>query len=250
MNANNVTATIPHRQSHLSLTITRGLSAGEESTVPLPSQQAAPARQGPPRVVNVARTSAVRAVREGLPILGMEQEVMEAVADSDVVLLCGETGCGKTTQVSTETRGVSYAPSRTSNDLAETIRSVVWVASWYEVKMFLCQSLTTAQQSKYVPEDLYIGSKALLCRRAICLTKLLASQPPPNSAFLSSWCMQDSLKIIPNGHSGPPLVPCVFSRDDIALRLRASLLGPRCLNSCTKRVTDPHASPSVLASSA
>jgi ATP-dependent RNA helicase DHX37/DHR1 len=39
------------------------------------------------------------AAREGLPILGMEQEVMEAVAGADVVLLCGETGCGKTTQV-------------------------------------------------------------------------------------------------------------------------------------------------------
>jgi hypothetical protein len=36
--------------------------------------------------------------REGLPILGMEQEVMEAVSQSDVVVLCGETGCGKTTQ--------------------------------------------------------------------------------------------------------------------------------------------------------
>ena len=37
--------------------------------------------------------------REGLPIIGMEQEVMEAVAENDVVVLCGETGCGKTTQV-------------------------------------------------------------------------------------------------------------------------------------------------------
>lgn len=27
------------------------------------------------------------------------QEVMEAVAGADIVLLCGETGCGKTTQV-------------------------------------------------------------------------------------------------------------------------------------------------------
>lgn len=37
--------------------------------------------------------------RSGLPILGMEQEIMEAVAENDVILLCGETGSGKTTQV-------------------------------------------------------------------------------------------------------------------------------------------------------
>ena len=57
--------------------------------------------RGPPRVVRVARTAAIEAAREGLPIVGMEQEVMEAVNGSDVVLLCGETGCGKTTQAST-----------------------------------------------------------------------------------------------------------------------------------------------------
>lgn len=75
--------------------------------------------------MNVARTSAVRAVRDGLPILGMEQEVMEAVADSDVVLLCGETGCGKTTQVGTEITEVSYTPIRTSNDLAGMVRFMI-----------------------------------------------------------------------------------------------------------------------------
>ena len=30
--------------------------------------------------------------------MGMEQEIVEAVQQHDVVVLCGETGCGKTTQ--------------------------------------------------------------------------------------------------------------------------------------------------------
>ena len=37
--------------------------------------------------------------RQGLPIIGMEQEIVEMVREHDVVVLCGETGCGKTTQV-------------------------------------------------------------------------------------------------------------------------------------------------------
>lgn len=37
--------------------------------------------------------------RLSLPILAEEQVVMEAVSDNDIVVLCGETGSGKTTQV-------------------------------------------------------------------------------------------------------------------------------------------------------
>lgn len=41
----------------------------------------------------------MQAARQELPILAMEQEIMETLAEHDVALLCGETGCGKTTQV-------------------------------------------------------------------------------------------------------------------------------------------------------
>lgn len=54
---------------------------------------------GSARLVQVERGEKVEAARAELPILGMEQEVMEAVLEQDVVVLSGETGCGKTTQV-------------------------------------------------------------------------------------------------------------------------------------------------------
>ena len=58
-----------------------------------------PLDAGPVRVVHVERHADIEAVRSGLPITGMEQEIMEALMHSDVVVLSGETGCGKTTQV-------------------------------------------------------------------------------------------------------------------------------------------------------
>eukprot|EP00897_Mesotaenium_endlicherianum_P007407 jgi/Mesen1/6695/ME000343S05868 len=50
-------------------------------------------------VRQVARTEEIEKARSGLPILMMEQELMEAVLAHPVVIVCGETGCGKTTQV-------------------------------------------------------------------------------------------------------------------------------------------------------
>jgi len=47
----------------------------------------------------VKRNPEIQAARLLLPILAEEQAVMEAIHDNDVVVLCGETGSGKTTQV-------------------------------------------------------------------------------------------------------------------------------------------------------
>ena len=40
-----------------------------------------------------------KCARLALPILSEEQVIMEAIHDNSVVVLCGETGSGKTTQV-------------------------------------------------------------------------------------------------------------------------------------------------------
>lgn len=52
-----------------------------------------------PTVVHVSRPDEVENKRKDLPIVMMEQEIMEAVNYNPTVIICGETGCGKTTQV-------------------------------------------------------------------------------------------------------------------------------------------------------
>ncbi|XP_062083216.1 ATP-dependent RNA helicase DEAH13 isoform X2 [Humulus lupulus] len=52
-----------------------------------------------PTVVHVSRPDEVEQKRKDLPIVMMEQEIMEAINDHLTVIICGETGCGKTTQV-------------------------------------------------------------------------------------------------------------------------------------------------------
>lgn len=59
-----------------------------------------PAKSRRPTVnVPVHRTAEVQENRLKLPVLAMEQEIMEQINDSQVVIICGETGSGKTTQV-------------------------------------------------------------------------------------------------------------------------------------------------------
>lgn len=66
----------------------RGSGGGSASLFPRPK-----------RWVPVKRSVALQAARMQLPVCGMEQEIMEAVHDNDTVILCGETGSGKSTQV-------------------------------------------------------------------------------------------------------------------------------------------------------
>ncbi|XP_077217778.1 RNA helicase family protein [Tasmannia lanceolata] len=50
-------------------------------------------------IVHVSRPNEVESKRGDLPIVMMEQEIMEAINEHPTVIICGETGCGKTTQV-------------------------------------------------------------------------------------------------------------------------------------------------------
>jgi ATP-dependent RNA helicase DHX37/DHR1 len=52
-----------------------------------------------PFYVTVKRKPEIQAARLKLPVCGEEQVIMEAIRNNTVVIICGETGSGKTTQV-------------------------------------------------------------------------------------------------------------------------------------------------------
>lgn len=49
--------------------------------------------------VSIQRPVEIQRVREGLPVYSEEHRIMEAIHHNDCVIICGETGSGKTTQV-------------------------------------------------------------------------------------------------------------------------------------------------------
>ncbi|OMJ19804.1 putative ATP-dependent RNA helicase [Smittium culicis] len=52
-----------------------------------------------PKYINVVRKPGVEELRAKLPIIAEEQPIMEAIKENLVILLCGSTGSGKTTQL-------------------------------------------------------------------------------------------------------------------------------------------------------
>jgi ATP-dependent RNA helicase DHX37/DHR1 len=49
--------------------------------------------------IQISRDPTIQSQRLSLPVCGMEQEIVEAISSNDVVILCSETGSGKSTQV-------------------------------------------------------------------------------------------------------------------------------------------------------
>jgi hypothetical protein len=49
-------------------------------------------------LLSLSRPPSISATRSSLPVAAMEQEIVEAIGRHDVLVLCGETGSGKSTQ--------------------------------------------------------------------------------------------------------------------------------------------------------
>lgn len=62
--------------------------------------------------VALDRKPEIIAQREKLPIIGEEQTIMEAIRYNDVVIICGSTGSGKTTQVPQFLYEAGYATNK------------------------------------------------------------------------------------------------------------------------------------------
>ncbi|KAK1367944.1 RNA helicase [Heracleum sosnowskyi] len=67
-----------------------------------------------PIAVHVSRPPEIENTRKDLPIVMMEQEIMEAINENTSVIIRGETGCGKTTQVPQFLYEAGFGSSRSS----------------------------------------------------------------------------------------------------------------------------------------
>ena len=77
---------IPQNPTILQTAATMGLE---------PSGQSAVKRE----VIRIKRPAEVEKTRYDLPVTAMEFEIMDAIRNHDVTIVCGETGSGKSTQV-------------------------------------------------------------------------------------------------------------------------------------------------------
>ena len=105
----NVVAPPPVKKRKLGPTLSQEVRGPLGQTLALPEttfakhvQQEAQdlqSRRAPRKVIEVVRPADVEAARLLLPIVSEEQPIMEAILLNPVVIICGETGSGKTTQV-------------------------------------------------------------------------------------------------------------------------------------------------------
>ncbi len=111
------------------------MSKDDDVEMPLHQQPQSVRPSGPLRVVSISRPADVEEARSHLPIVGMEQEIMEGVGLYDVLVLCGETGCGKTTQAGFKGfKGFRFTTGRTVGQRVYNIQRVDGICaacSWH-----------------------------------------------------------------------------------------------------------------------
>ncbi|XP_010140557.1 PREDICTED: probable ATP-dependent RNA helicase DHX37, partial [Buceros rhinoceros silvestris] len=94
--------------------------AGPTAPVCQPAPDKAPRK--PAVFVPVERSPEIQEARLKLPILAEEQVIMEAISENPIVIICGETGSGKTTQVPQFLYEAGYASSNGAIGITEPRR--------------------------------------------------------------------------------------------------------------------------------
>ena len=90
-------------QLHSSTSVARRetlkLRPPEQDPLPPELKTNSSARDRKAFTVDVVRSAKIQEARLGLPVIAEEQKIMEAIYNNPVVIICGATGSGKTTQV-------------------------------------------------------------------------------------------------------------------------------------------------------
>lgn len=124
------------------------LKSSHPEAKPLPSkEQPSKAPSSEPAIfIPVDRTPEIQEARLKLPILAEEQVIMEAIKENPVVVLCGETGSGKTTQVPQFLYEAGYGSNNDIIGITEPRRvAAVTMSQRVALEMNLPQSVVSYQ---------------------------------------------------------------------------------------------------------
>ncbi|XP_018651171.1 putative atp-dependent RNA helicase [Schistosoma mansoni] len=113
----------------------------------------------PARFVLVSRTPEVVAARLALPILSDEATIMESISENDCVIICGATGCGKTTQIPQFLYEAGYAIEGYMIGITEP-RRVAAISMAHRVGEEL--NLTSGQVSYHIRYDKEVTKETLI----------------------------------------------------------------------------------------
>ncbi|XP_075689607.1 putative ATP-dependent RNA helicase DHX37 isoform X2 [Rhinoderma darwinii] len=117
-----------------------------ECTKNTSKHKTAPPSSQPAIFIPVDRTPEMQEARLKLPILAEEQVIMEAITENPVVVLCGETGSGKTTQIPQFLYEAGYASDNDIIGITEPRRvAAVTMSQRVALEMNLPQNVVSYQ---------------------------------------------------------------------------------------------------------